>query len=347
MPGGIVFENGAPPAMRAVPGTISGVLTMIRLMLGVISLALLFPIGPAAADPVLTETRPIDGDPLLDFRISNCAGTFGMASYHYYTREKGRTLVLSDLCLDEESGLLLSAEEKAGFQLVSNSDSGRKFEILDSGNNEYDRYNITLSSDTDVGACPYKVTQSSWYYYSLGRGSPSRFPDQDLHLAQGYTIDDTSDEVKADPENSSHEVSFIPLSINGRDLDWANEGGPHLASFMASSKISWSHDRGRLVLVEGDGSKAGDVEGELDITGQGNGDVMLSGKLAAANARLAGHSPKEWVSMEANVPYMRGHILGEGGAALYASGLAVGTYVDASGEKHSFRGNLLLYGCFR
>ncbi|WP_306030049.1 hypothetical protein [Stappia sp. MMSF_3263] len=319
---------------------------MIRFMLGVISLALLFPTGPTAADPVLTETRPIDGDPLRDFRISDCIGTFGMASYHYYTREKGRTLVLSDLCLDEENGILLSAEEKAGFQLVSNSDSGRKFEILGSGKNEYDRYNIVLSSE-DGSACPYEASKSYWYHYFLGRGSSSRFPDQDLHFAQGYTIDDTSDAVKVTSGSSTHEVSFIPLSIDGRDLDWANAGGPHLASFMASGKISWSNDQGQLVLVEGDGNKAGEVEGELDITGQGNGEVMLNGKLAATNARLAGHSPKEWVSMEANIPYMRGHILGDKGTALYASGLAVGTYVDASGEKHSFRGNLHLYGCFR
>jgi len=346
MLGGIVFENETPPAMRAVSGKISKALTMIRYMLGVISLALLFPTGPAAADPVLTEIRPIDGDPLRDFRISDCIGTFGMASYHYYSREKGRSLVLSDLCLDEENGILLSAEEKAGFQLVSKSDSGRKFEILGSGKNEYDRYNIVLSSE-DGWACPYEASKSYWYHYFLGRGSSSRFPAQDLDFAQGYTIEDTSDAVKLASESSTHEVSFIPLSIDGRDLDWANEGGPHLASFMASSKISWSHDRGRLVLVEGDGSKAGDVEGELDIKSQGNGEVMLSGKLVAANARLAGHSPKEWVSMETKIPYMRGHILGEGGAALYASGLAVGTYVDASGDKHNFRGNLLLYGCFR
>ncbi len=321
---------------------------MIRFMLGVISLTLLFTAGLAAADPVLTETRPVAGDPLLDFRISGgCTGTFGMTTYHYYTPERGRTLVLSDLCLDEENGILLSAEENADFQLVSRSDSGRKFEILDSKKSEYDRYNIVLSSDTDGWACPYDVTQSYWYYYFLGRGSPSRFPDRDLHLAQGYTIGATSDEVKADPAGLRHEVSFIPLSIDGHDLDWANSGGPHLASFMASSKISWGNDRGQLVLIEGDGNKAGDVEGKLDIKSQGDGEVMLSGSLTAANARLAGHSPKEWVSIEASVPYMRGHILGDDGAALYASGLTVGTYKDASGGTHSFRANLILYGCFR
>ena len=84
----------------------------------------------------------------------------------------------------------------------------------------------------------------------------------------------------------------------------------------------------------------------LNLSVDEDGDVFLSGEFSYKSRRLAGHHPDEWVTMKGAIPYARGHFLGEDGVLLKAYGLAKGTYLDASGQEHSFRSSAYLVHCF-
>lgn len=101
-----------------------------------------------------------------------------------------------------------------------------------------------------------------------------------------------------------------------------------------------------LTLNKGDDNWVGEADGMLNLSVDEDGDVFLSGEFSYKSRRLAGHHPDEWVTMKGAIPYARGHFLGEDGVLLKAYGLAKGTYLDASGQEHSFRSSAYLVHCF-
>ncbi|MBL6431205.1 MAG: hypothetical protein HPM95_08415 [Alphaproteobacteria bacterium] len=51
--------------------------------------------------------------------------------------------------------------------------------------------------------------------------------------------------------------------------------------------------------------------------------------------------------MRAEIPYLRGHVLGETGIQLKSYGAVRGTLMDASGQEHAFRASAQLVACFK
>lgn len=305
------------------------------------------PFGMTLADTVVTETQPVEGVEMKDFRIMGCSKTSGVVAYNYYSFKKGGNLVISDFCLDEETGKFASAEVKEGFALVAKGRNGRKFEVPGSGKEEFNRYSISLTGDADGWACPVAKSDAYWFSLHTGQSKPSLHPDRKILSANGFTIGAVSGGINSNDYSNNHEFSFVPLTVDGQAPDTSNSGEAYLASFDGTSSISYKDGEGTLTFIEGDGERAGEIAGKLQIVGDAKGEVILRGDLAASNARLSGHLPEEWVTMEADVPYMRGQILGVDGSALYAYGIAVGSFVDASGKAHTFKAQVNLYGCFQ
>lgn len=311
----------------------------------VFALVAAFFASSAAAEPTVIETQPIEGDAFRDFRIDECGDTYGMVTYHYYSQNSGTSFELSDFCLDEEGGVLLSSEERGGFELVAKGRNGRRFEDLSSGDDEHSRYSIELNTYESIWGCSQPDINSHTFQYRTGKGRSRRFPDHYLTFSSGYTIDKMSGDFENASSLDQQYVIFMPLSVDGREWDVAAADGSLISHFTGTSAISFDSGEGVLSFIEGDGSDAGEMGGSLNVVREGVGGIFLSGNITASNARLAGHQPTEWISLNADVPYMRGHILGKNGEVLHASGLVIGNFEDASGASHTFRANLLLFGC--
>lgn len=309
---------------------------------------LLFIATPAVADPKLTETHPIKGDPFIDYRISDCSGTRGMGMFYYLTTGSngGNVAEISDFCLDETIGHMLASEEIDGLTLVKKGKSVRQFELLDGESNDYSRVSIRIASDEVSLACLSSITGSEFTFYHIPNPKYiKRNSNSSQAIFTGFTIGKTSENTLRVNSGGKHQISISPISQDSNrhlDTDSKLEGG--VVQMLGA--LTFNDGAGTLKINEPDFESTGEVQGSLTITGGADGAVQMNGTFKIKSARLAGHHPKEWVSMEGTISYMRGQILGDNGEALQAYGLATGSYTNASGETHSMRAYVSLNSCF-
>ncbi|MCA1243801.1 hypothetical protein LC092_15235 [Stappia stellulata] len=303
-----------------------------------VSLAFLFA-APFAA--VAQDLQPLEGDPLRDTRLESCAQTRGFALLRYMTPD-GPVVHLSDLCLDEDEGRIVSAETRDGFTLVEKSRNGRAFEVLDSGNDKYSRLRVQLVPDEDAPGCTANGLHSLAYQIPSAKGLT--VDGATALYATGYTIPATA------RKPMRPKTSVVLLSI--RDFSQAelprSLPQQHLpASADLYGMLDFSGDAATFSVIEGGGHTVGEAAGGLSLSVDGTGEVRASGDVTAKSQRLAGHQPHEWVSMRAEIPYLRGHVLGQTGIQLKSYGAVRGTLMDASGQEHAFRASAQLVACFK
>jgi hypothetical protein len=294
-----------------------------------------------ASAQATTETRPLQDDPLVDTRFESCAATRGFALLPYSTPEGG-TIRLSDICLDEDNGRIASAETRDGFTLVEKSRNGRAWEVLDSGEDQYTRLRVQLVPDEDTPGCTAEGLYSLAYH--IPHAKDLRVDGAMFLHASGYTIPATS----AKPMHPKADAVLLSIRhFSQADLPRTapNHELPPSADMFGT--LSFTDTGATFSIVEGGGYTVGEAGGEIALSVDQTGEVRATGHFKAKSQRLAGHEPHEWVSMQAEIPYLRGHILGKDGIQMKSFGVVRGSYVDASGQEHAFHASARLVACFK
>lgn len=286
----------------------------------------------------VVATQPIDGDPFKDYRIDNCEKTRGFG-YILYSTSKGYITSVTDICFDAKQGGVVSAETISGFQLVKDSKNGRLFEILSSGNSENSRTSIKFAQDDATPGCGPKEIQT--IYYSLPYGTPLSRNDASYAYAIGYTIPATSNSPKKSESKALLSINYFSQA----ELPQQTTDNLPFSGDMYGD-LSFNENEGTFSVTRTSGFSFGEAEGQLNLKAHDNGQVQISGRFTAENPRIAGHEQNEWMEMTVEIPYMRGHILGNEGEVLKSFGIARGSYIDASGATHDFRAQVRFVSCF-
>ncbi|MGJ8534891.1 MAG: hypothetical protein ACSHYC_22095 [Alphaproteobacteria bacterium] len=289
----------------------------------------------AFSEPRGRITHPLPNEPIIDLRIDHCEATKGYGSYWYHTNS-GLIFALSDLCIDEESGLIESFESRSGYTLVEKSKNGRVLEIIDSSEAQVSRtnmryYNFSCSS----------IDESSFLHGMLvdKKNYPNAYGGPNV---QGYTIPPISNlPTKRTAEHAELGLQFFSQAQISQKT---TSEMPDIASLLG--ELSITENGGVFSITEGAGISVGEASGVIEFELNATGEVELSGKITAKNQRLAGHAEGEWITMKAEIPFMRGHLLGSKGNELRAFGIARGSFVDTSGQTHQFRALASLDTCF-
>lgn len=286
-------------------------------------------VAPPAIDepPVstaLVATSPIPGDPFVDNRIEVCEGTAGFGLLTYGTLSED--IHLTDMCIEEDAGTVLAGESVTSLTLAKEIDGARSYEDLSSGADEYQRNRIRFTADEYTGGCT-EGTQS--IEYVVLDGAIQR-PGFDFAMTKGYTTSETF-------PLSGPKQSEMLLGI--RDASVPDIFGDTFGTLIISET------GGQYTVGKGSGYQFGEATGGLTFDLSEDGTFIASGSLAVKSARLAGHAPHEMTSLEGQIPYMRGHVLGKGSQMMLAYGLFVGTYQDASGQTHDLRASTYLISC--
>jgi len=294
----------------------------------------------AQAEPVIRETKPIDGDIFRDYRISGCEETKAMAAFRYQTAQ-GDVLALSDICLDEEEGEIVAIEDASGLTLVEKTNDARAYEILSSGSDRYSRVRIAFDPDEEAPGCGADQDVFHSIHYDIpNKAYISANKDAFAVAGKGSSVEARS----ATPQKTTASGVYLglrPLSIDGGPIKvHANIYADAYGDFAMKGEV------GNITLNKGDDNWVGEADGTLRVSVDEHGYVFMGGGFSYKSRRLAGHHADEWVTMKGTIPYARGHFLGEDGVLLKAYGLAKGTYVDASGREHSFRSLAYVIGCF-
>ncbi|MES0881220.1 hypothetical protein [Roseibium sp. SCP14] len=283
-------------------------------------------------------THPLPGDPLIDFRIDNCDATRGFASIRYAT-DKGPIVALSDLCIDEEKGTITSVETREGFTLVEKSRHGKTFEVIDSDEVQGLRTKVQLIESECVVDDPDDVFTTNHFFASKDK---FRIPSDYGANMLGYTIPSFSNKPKKSAEEA---VPMTLIYASQTHLPQKTTEKLLGVGGQFRGQLSVSGNSGVFTITEGAGVTVGDAGGTIKLKFRENGEVMMSGQLTAKNQRLAGHEPGEWITMTAEIPYMRGHLLGAEGDQIYGFGIADGSFVDTEGHTHQFRAQVRFETC--
>ncbi len=280
-------------------------------------------------------THPLPGEPIIDFRIEHCEATKGYGSYWYFV-DGGVIFALSDLCIDEESGRIDSFESRSGYTLVEKSKNGKVLEIIDSSDTQASRtrvryYHFNCSSSDESSYLHGSMVDTKNYPNARGRAN-----------MQGYTIPPISNmPTKRTAEHATLSLQFFSQAQISQKTTSVM---PDIAALLGELTIT--ENRGVFSITEGGGISVGDAGGLIEFELDAMGEVRLSGNITAKNQRLAGHAPGEWITMTAEIPFMRGHFLGSKGNELRAFGIARGSFVDTDGQTHQFRAQASLDTCF-
>jgi hypothetical protein len=122
----------------------------------------------ATAEPQVSQSRPIVGDPLIDFQIESCDAVSGIGMYQLPSKYDGGPLtdyVMSDFCFYPESGSILSFQPTDGLTLVKGDPSiksgskGADYELL-SDEDRRPLYNIMPMPEPLL--CSSDQTGSFW-----------------------------------------------------------------------------------------------------------------------------------------------------------------------------------------
>lgn len=273
-------------------------------------------------------TYPIPGTPVIDYRIDQCEGTKGFGAMWYHT-ENDLILGLSDFCIDEEKGTIVSAEPLEGLTLTEQSRNGKIFEKIRSPEN-------TLRTEVRFQRTDCDADNPDGVFYTLHHvsaedlSSVSGTRSANMH---GYTIPSTSNapleavDLPAVFHLGFHSQAQLPQQTT--------QVLPENGQFL-NGKLSVSGNAGTFLITEGAGVSASEASGTLKLEFADHGEISMSGTLTAKNQRLVNHEPGEWITLTAEIAFMRGHLMGAKGNNLRALGIAKGSFVDTDGQSHQF-----------
>lgn len=293
------------------------------------------PVARPTPSDNMTTLAPIANDPFTDHRIASCAGTRGLLLMNYDTLN-GVT-ELSDFCFDESAGTLTASESRGGFTLVDDSDTGKAFEILDTGDDRYSRVRIGFGQDL---GCGNAIAQAS-VDYAIPDGVLTRNPETLFLYARGFTVPDT-----ALTAQDLMGTEAVLLSIRDFSVKRISPATTETALLPEGADmrgvLTADGQSGALTITGGNGFWVGEAGGAIDLTADEDGDVTGAGQFSAQNQRLVGQKAHDWVTMTAEIPYLRGYNLGE---ALIGYGVVRGSYVDARDRTHQFEASATLTAC--
>ncbi|WP_306030047.1 hypothetical protein [Stappia sp. MMSF_3263] len=301
----------------------------------------------ASANPfegiTVQEANPIESDPLRDYRIYGCKGVSGTGWYRYHTGNDPSVIdyVLSDFCLDTQTGDFFSKESLSGLthvlgpRSVEPGSTASAYEDLDeSGDVVSGVYIQTLpaplqcSSNTSgtfsiqAMLSEQRVESGPLHFTGLSNGIPYPHgrtipPDVDfgLRILAISTIDNKR--IKSE--------ELFPLGL-GAEAD-AEEGSQ------------------TIKITVGDQTTVGEASGSLQVSFEDDRTFVLSGEIQAKSPRVIGIKPNEFASLSIRIEYMRGTTAGKRGEGTYAAGIARGAYIDGSGETHALRFKIGLTAC--
>lgn len=312
-----------------------------NLMAGLIVASAIFLSVPATADEQVIKLLPTGEEYQPDFKIAICTELRGIGRFHY-DHATGISAI-SDFCINEENGVVMSAETRSGFQIVSKTKTARAYEVLSSGSDEHSRVRLVMTANSDwFSDCNADGAHRIEYYV----------PDNNLqHFSEkgyAYSLGHTVPYATKVPLNSATQSVYLSLrSFSQAALPEQTKeiiDLPHGADF--SGEIAFNDTEATFSVSSGLGRWVGDSSGAITLQVHDDTSWQGTGTITAQSARLAGHKPKEWVSMSIDVRHMRGFIVGEDGRQMVAYGLVSGSYVDASEGEHKFHASASLEACF-
>ena len=112
--------------------------------------------------PDVVPNKPIPGDPMIDYRIEACSGTYGFGPYLYAPSD--HIIRFSDFCLLEDQGVALAAEELSGLTLTKDGPNFRLFEDLPSGDERYARNNVSFLFGEGTEECESSEPRNAFEY---------------------------------------------------------------------------------------------------------------------------------------------------------------------------------------
>lgn len=289
------------------------------------------------ADASGRVTYPVPGDPLIDFRIDQCEATRGFGSVWYFS-DKGPVFALSDLCIDEKNGKITSIETREGFTLVEKSKNGKQLEIIGSAEKQAGR---TKARFVRLGCVENDPDDVFFIYYYFLNENEFRFFDTSMATMLAHTVPPLSNKPKKS-DGESMPMSLILFS-QAELPEQTTQVFPDVQNFRGN--LSVTGNTGVFSIVEGGGVSVGEASGTIELQFNEDGEVFMSGNLTAKNQRLAGHEPGEWISMTAEIPHVRGQLLGTDGDQIWAYGIAKGSFIDTDGQTHQFRAQVRWQSC--
>ncbi|MFV1607147.1 hypothetical protein VWY06_02010 [Phaeobacter sp. JH20_10] len=291
----------------------------------------------ALAEPILTKTLPTGADDIIDYRIDGCKGLAGFGRLNY---SSGRT-VLTDFCLDEETGAFISSEPLNGLELTAKSRNGRKFEDLSSGTSQYQRNSVTILPDENIPGCTPEPIES--VHASVQSPQSKDFAGEDFGHFIGYTYP-TSSPL---PAAASAEIYFGLRSVTPDPSSPASfrTGGIENAQGDMLANAIFDEMTGKVTVTGGGGYTYGDASGAFEINFIGDGAFTMIGKFEAKSLRLKGHEPSEMVSTSGEIAHFRGHVVGSDGSGLLGYGIVEGAVKDAAGKVHRYQALAYLLSC--
>jgi hypothetical protein len=234
-------------------------------------------------------------------------------------------------------------ESYSDLTLVSKNSNGTKFEKLDGQMNDYERVILSLENSEGYSKCSTNVTNSRSVNIHIPSSRYINEDGYDQAAFYGFTADERSDHPITQFSEKVHYVLFTGIS---QDIDEPVDlGETKLYGIEVLGDLKFEHGAGVLTLGENIASEIGAAAGEFLIESTGDGQFVGSGEFDAESGRLAGHHPKEWISMSISQAYLRGFFIGKSGEAMAADGLGIGNFVDASGQIHNLRVIITLRSC--
>ncbi|MEM6890764.1 MAG: peptidoglycan-binding domain-containing protein [Pseudomonadota bacterium] len=245
-----------------------------------------------------------------------CDGDRGLAHYTYF--EGLSKIELSEVCVLQSEGRIVSSEEMRGFTLVRDSLSYQQFDIMESGDAEHNRQSFKAGNFDEavsegvfaqvwfpfqhkVGWSKYghvgrqhttsSMTGSGFTYKHLFQNSGNSEP---FHLSIGMYLFDTA--ASQNSPNSQANVR-APVSFSGPAGVGRFENGQLIVEFK-EGELPDRSDNGRLILyAEPDGS----------LSGEANFETL--------NLNVGEYSG-EWLSARFSLTNLRGVWIGEQGQQL-------------------------------
>lgn len=295
-------------------------------------------IANALAEPIITKVIPSDKVGVLDYHIENCDGLLGFGRLRY---DPSGRIVLTDWCLDEETGAFLSAEPLLNLELTAKSRKGRKFEELASGTSFYQRNHVEITPDGNIPGCTPEPFEN--ILASIQSPASTDIPNQRFGYLSGYTYPETSPFPAADKVNILFGIRSVSPAPFGTET--FRTGGIQNAQGDMLGTAIFEGETGDILINEGGGYTYGDANGALKISFSGDGTFTMTGSFKAKSLRIKGHEPTEMVETEGALAYFRGHVVGSDGAGMLGYGIVEGRVTDASDQIHNYQAAAYLLAC--
>ncbi|MEP3279292.1 MAG: peptidoglycan-binding domain-containing protein [Stappiaceae bacterium] len=291
-----------------------------------------------SSDGRISVTTPIANDPFRDIRIAECTTTNVLAWMQY--DPYGGPVLVSDFCIDENTATIVGAENMIGFEQVSDTRAGKKYDIP-ATRNKHLPTEFTISGNAERDYCGASGIRG--FHYVLEDQNLEQYSEFDFATATGFTVDGNGSFPISSGDIEAH-ISFQ----NFTQYDLANRtivanytpGGASVYGILKGSD-----NEGLITIVEGNGTSVGDATGELSLAIQDSGEVRLSGSFAMKSLDENGEQLAKWTSIQGEVKYFRGYMFGGTTSTIRGYGLATGTFENIKGEVHPFRSQVELWIC--